>query len=124
MIAGDTSSLISYFGGEKGKDVSLIDNALEDGLLVLPPPVLSELLSDPAIPGALEKRLKSFPILAEMEGFWERAGILRRSLLKKGKKARLADSLICQFCLDHNVPLITRDEDFFNFREVSNLILL
>jgi predicted nucleic acid-binding protein len=32
-----------------------------------------------------------------------------------GFKAKLADTLIAQSCLDHDVPLITRDGDFRHF---------
>lgn len=33
-------------------------------------------------------------------------------MLSLRKKARLADTLIAQLCLDHQLPLITRDSDF------------
>lgn len=123
MIAVDTSSLISFFAGDKGRDVFLIEKALEDGLLVLPPPVISEILSDIEFPNKHEVLLKTLPTLLEREGFWERTGLLRRSVLKMKLKSRLADALICQYCLDYNLPLITRDEDFNNFAKVSKLVL-
>jgi len=123
MIAVDSSSLISYIQGDSGKDVFLIDKALEDGLIVIPPPVLSEILSETEIPIKLEILLKKLPTLSEKEGFWERTGLLRRSVLKMKLKAHLADALICQYCLDYNLPLITRDADFNNFAKVSKLVL-
>jgi predicted nucleic acid-binding protein len=124
MIAVDTSSLISYIQGDEGKDVALIDKALEDGLIVIPPPVLSEILSEIDLPIKHEGFLKKLPTLLEKQGFWERTGHLRRSVLKKKLKAHLADALICQYCLDYNLPLITRDNDFKNFAEVSKLIII
>ena len=48
-------------------------------------------------------------------GFWERAGRLRARTLGAGHKAKLADTLIAQCCLDHDVPLVTRDPDFKHF---------
>jgi predicted nucleic acid-binding protein len=36
--------------------------------------------------------------------------LLRAGLVAKGRKARLADALIAQSCLDHDIPLITRDK--------------
>jgi len=45
-------------------------------------------------------------------------------VIARGRKARLADALIAQSCLDHEVPLITRDADFRNFSRVRDLQLL
>jgi len=64
------------------------------------------------------------PMPDTKNGYWERVGKTRRSVLKNKKNARLADSLICQFCLDHKLGLITRDSDFKNFAKVSGLIIL
>ncbi len=58
------------------------------------------------------------------DGFWERAGLLRARIISGRRKARLADALIAQTCLDHDVPLITRDRDFRHFARVSALKLL
>jgi len=35
----------------------------------------------------------------------------------------MADTLICQSCLDHSVPLLTRDADFRNFVQYAGLKL-
>jgi predicted nucleic acid-binding protein len=39
-------------------------------------------------------------------------------LRAKELKAKLADTLIAQLCIDHEMPLITRDRDFFTFPEI------
>ena len=124
MIAADTSSLIAFFSGEKGKDVELIDSCLADGLLILPPPVQSELLSDPKLPKNLEQGILELPLMEQKKELWKRVAFLRRILLKKKLKARLADSLIAQFCIDHEIPLVTRDKDFKHFAKHSKLILI
>ena len=54
----------------------------------------------------------------------ERVGALRADVIARGRKARLTDALIAQSCLDHEVPLITRDADFRNFSRVRDLQLL
>jgi predicted nucleic acid-binding protein len=36
-------------------------------------------------------------------------------VLAKRHKARLGDALIAQSCIDHGIPLLTRDRDFRNF---------
>ncbi len=63
----------------------------------------------------LEKALLEIPVLELKPGFWERAGRLRARVIAAGHKARLADSLIAQSCLDHGVPLVTRNRDFRHF---------
>ena len=124
MIAADTSSLIAHLSGLEGEDVSILDQTLSDHLLVLPPVVLVELLSDPKLPRTVSELLKVLPLLETSDGYWERAGILRAKALSKNRKARLADSLIAQSCLDHDVPLITRDRDFRTFAIFAGLKLL
>jgi predicted nuclease of predicted toxin-antitoxin system len=48
-------------------------------------------------------------------GYWYRSGELRANTLREGHKAKLADVLIAQSCIDHDVPLITNDADFRHF---------
>lgn len=121
MIAADTSSLIAYLSGSKGEDVALLEDALAARRLVLPPVVLSELLSDPKAGKALEPVLRDIPMLSVADGYWRRAGMLRAGMLARGLKARLADVLIAQSCIDHRVPLITRDADFRRLARHSGL---
>lgn len=124
MIAVDTSSMIAYLQGERGDDVELVQSALDHHQLALPPAVLTELLSDPALPGSVRTLLISLPLLELESGFWARAGVLRASVLKQKKKARIADALIAQSCLDQSTPLVTRDRDFRHFAEAARLPLL
>ena len=124
MIAIDSSSLIAYLAGDRAMDSDAVDHALDGQIAVLPPPVLAEVLSDPKLPGQVSEFLLALPLLAIGEGFWERAGRLRSRVLAQGLKARLADALIAQVCLDHQVPLITRDADFRRFAAETALRLL
>ena len=59
--------------------------------------------------------LLQLPLLDLTEGYWERTGLLRAQVISRGRKARLADALIAQSCIDYSVALITRDNDFRNF---------
>lgn len=124
MIAADTSSMIAFLGGENGVDVDVIQSALDHQQLALPPVVLTELLSDPAIPRTVRSLLAGLPILDIEPGFWERAGVLRAAVLQQKKKARAADALIAQSCLDQSTPLVTRDKDFRHFAAAVGLPLL
>lgn len=124
MIAVDTSSMIAFLQGDPGDDVDVVQSALDQCQLALPPVVLTELLSDPAVTRAVRTLLAGLPILDIEPGYWERAGVLRASVLKQKKKARVADSLIAQSCLDQSTPLLTRDRDFRHFARAAGLPLL
>lgn len=121
MIAVDSSSLIAFLEGAQGPDVEAVEAALRSKQVVLPPVVVTELLSDPKLPKPVMTLLRGIPRLAMDEGYWERAGLLRARVLAKGQKARLAGSLIAQSCLDHRVALITRDSDFRHYVKVAGL---
>ena len=112
MIAIDTSSLRRYLSGENGRDVEIVRDAIAHGQALLPPVVICETLSDPSLPKDLVDDIASLPVLELLDGFWRRAGLLRARLLKNGHKAKLADVLIAQSCIDHQVALVTHDRDF------------
>ncbi|MCH7929990.1 MAG: PIN domain-containing protein [Proteobacteria bacterium] len=123
MIAVDTSTLIAYLAGEKGPDVEVLDRALAQNQAHLPPVVVTEMLSAPKAPESLGRLILALPVLAIAEGHWERAGRLRRRALARGHGAPLADALICQSCLDHDLALVTRDIDFKHFARHCGLKL-
>lgn len=124
MLAADTSSVVAFLQGASGADVEQIDVALAEGRLHLPAPVLAELLSNPKLPAAVAAELAEIPLLEPTPGFWERAGRLRAVALARGRRARLADALIAQLCLDHGLRLITRDRDFAAFAAAAGVDLL
>lgn len=115
MIALDTNAVIAYLSGAAGAQVDGVDAALASHAACLPPMVLTELLSDPKLPGTVRRLLLDLPLLSPLPGFWERAGDLRAAVIAKRHKGRLADALIAQTCLDHDVPLLTLDRDFRHF---------
>jgi predicted nucleic acid-binding protein len=124
MIAVDTSSWIAYLGGDDAPDVKLVDRALDERQVCLPPVVLTELLSDPKLPKRAQALFLEVPLLDLSDAYWERAGALRAKLISKRRKAPLADILIAQSCIDHGVALVTRDSDFRGLAQVSALKVL
>jgi predicted nucleic acid-binding protein len=114
-IAIDTSSLVAYLEGVRGPDTPVIEAAIDAQTLRIPGPVVTELLSYPGVGAKLAAAIDAFPIPELRSGFWERAGETRRKVLSKGLKAKIADALITQTCLDHDMELITRDGDFHHF---------
>lgn len=125
MIAIDTSSWIAFFSDREpdGDDTVLVESALADRQACLPPVVLTEILSDPKLPRPVAALLEELPLLEPRSGFWTRSGMLRARLLARGQRARLADTLIAQTCIDHGVRLVTRDADFRHFARIAGLRL-
>lgn len=121
MLCIDTSAMIAYLEGMTGRDVDLVDQALLDQVGIFSPVVVTELLSDPKLSLSVRDIILEIPVLQILDGFWERAGLLRAKMVSRKYKGKLADTLIAQTCLDHQVPLVTRDNDFSNFAKVSNL---
>jgi len=124
LICADTSSLVALLAGEQGRDVELLRSALADGSVVLAPVVVSEVLSNPDLLPSLEGYILDIPQLEIMPGYWERAGKLRAKMFQYRFRHKLADSLIAQSCIDHDVPLVTRDRDFSAFQKIAGLQLL
>jgi hypothetical protein len=124
LIAADTSTWIALIQGNNGKDVELLDAALQDRQVLMPPVVIAELLSDAKLPTTIAGSLSDIPMIDIADGYWERAGALRAKVLAKKRKARLGDALIAQSCLDRGIPLLTRDRDFRAFTEAAGLDLV
>jgi predicted nucleic acid-binding protein len=124
MIAADTSTWIGFLEGSGGEDADLLDRALADRQVLMPPVVLTEVLSDPKLPSEISRTLSELPLIAVEPGYWQRAGELRAKVLARRRKARLGDALIAQSCIDRGVPLLTRDRDFRAFADAAGLDLV
>ena len=123
MIALDSSAVIAFLSGDRGGAAEAAAGALDQQRACLPPVVLAELLSEPSLRTDVAALLQELPRLEIVDGYWERSGELRRAVLKRSLRARLADALIAQSCIDHRVPLITADRDFRHFQR-HGLVLL
>ena len=115
MIAADSSSLRRYLDGRQGFDVNGVALAIDQDDLIVPPVVIAELLSDPALPIRYAGKIFALKTLELQAGYRIRSGELRANTLREGHKANLADVLIAQSCIDHDIPLITNDADFRHF---------
>jgi predicted nucleic acid-binding protein len=124
MIAVDTSTWIGFLQGDGGKDTDILDRALQDRQVLMVPIVLTEMLSDPKLPSEVSQTLSELPLIELDSGYWQRAGKLRAKVLAKRRKARLGDALIAQSCIDHGIPLLTRDTDFRAFAEAVGVDLV
>jgi predicted nucleic acid-binding protein len=123
VIAIDTSSMIAFLAGEMGADVEAVEASLDGKQAVLPPVVLAELLSAPKLDKSVADLFRQLPLLPVAEGYWERTGMLRAKVLSRGLRARLADALVAQSCIDNEVSLVARDSDFRHFVKLGGLKL-
>ncbi len=115
--------MVALLSGESGSDVEELAGALRDRRLVLTPVSVTELLSDRSLPPLVELWILRIPLLELTPGYWERAGKLRALLMGHQLRPKIADTLIAQSCLDHQVPLITRDRDFAAFQKHAGLMV-
>ena len=115
MIAADTSAILHFLHGYDSPARTAVHEFLVSELLVLPPPVVSELLSAIDPEPELESLLLGATQIELLPGYWERAGLTRRRLLSMGLKARLADTLVAQACIDADIVLLSGDTDFRHF---------
>ncbi|MEZ5291532.1 MAG: hypothetical protein R2745_10635 [Vicinamibacterales bacterium] len=114
-VAIDTSALLGYLTGRGGGEVSAVGAVLRGGTAVLPPAVVVEALSIPGLPPEVADLITTLDRLEPTPGYWERAGALRGHVTARGRRARLAVTLIAQSCIDHDVPLVAADPDFAEF---------
>ena len=124
MIAVDTNVAIYYFSGKISKETTFLENLFENSIAIFPPLVITELLSDPWITNKTIDFISAAPQLEILSGYFERTGRTRAKLLRRGLKARTADSLIAQSCIDNKVSLLTTDKDFKNFQKYCGLSLV
>jgi len=123
MVAVDTSTLIAFIQGSSGVDVATFDERLAANDIVLPPVVLSEFLSEPAMPARHRTLALQLPTIEIADGYWVRAAATRAIVLERKLRARLPDALIAQSCIDTDTALITRDQDFRHFAKHCGLKL-
>jgi len=108
----DTSSWVTYLGRGEG---DLLEEALGEGRVHLPPVVAAELLSGRLGAGqrrALEELLSDLPLCAADRDHWFRVGRLRGALAAKGLAVSTPDAHVAQCALDLGGTLLTEDGVF------------
>lgn len=108
----DSSVWIAFLGGS---DTPLVEEALVDGVAILSPLVVSELVSGATTPAqrhAIGELLQDAPIHHTPLEHWIRVGDLRRSLSRKGLLLTVPDAHIAQCALSLDAVLLTRDGVF------------
>lgn len=111
-VVVDTSVWIDYFAGSQ---TTAVLEALAHGSAILPPIVVSELISGAGTPGqrqAIGDLLQDAPVHATPLEHWLRVGDLRRKLAQKGLAVTIPDAHVAQCALDLDAVLLTGDAVF------------
>ena len=109
----DTSSWIAFF--RDGGGDAIIEPALEQGAVYLPPVVAAELLSGRMAErarGDLEEFLLTLPLCPADVAHWFRVGRLRNSLAARGLSISTPDAHVAQCALDLGAELLSADTIF------------
>ena len=120
-VVADTSVWIEFFAG---RPVPALEEALRQGLVVLPPIVVAELIS-----GARQARdrasirglIEELPLHETPLEHWVRVGDLRRRLADRGVSVSTPDAHVAQCALDRGALLLSRDAVFVRIAEASEL---
>jgi tRNA(fMet)-specific endonuclease VapC len=122
-VVADTSVWVELLAGRSAP--GLVE-ALRQGLVVLPPIVVAELIS-----GARRARdrasihdlMEELPLHETPLDHWIRVGDLRRRLAERGVSVSTPDAHVAQCALDRGAVLLSRDAVFARIAEASDLML-
>lgn len=111
-VVADTSVWIAFLAGDAAP---LLEDALSQASVTLPPIVVAELIS-----GARRRRdregiadlLQSLPLHTTPLQHWVRVGELRRALRARGLSISTPDAHVAQCALDRDALLLSRDAVF------------
>lgn len=96
--------------------VALLRTALlEGGTVLITGIVLQELLQGfhgPKDQARILERLQVLPFLNPTRGTHVRAAMLRNTCRRHGVQLGTIDALIAQLCIEHDLALLTTDQDF------------
>jgi predicted nucleic acid-binding protein len=119
----DASVWIDYLAGVKFQSV---DDAVNDDLAVIPPLVITELVtgaSTPAKREAIGEILQDVLVHETPLEHWIDVGTLRQLLGHKGINATVPDAHVAQYALDLDAILLTRDSIFADIAKHTALRL-
>ncbi len=120
----DTSVWIDFF---RGSTIPALEDALAGGMVVMPPIVVTELISGART--ARDRRtiadlLDRLALHETPRSHWIQAGMLRRDMRAAGVAVSTRDAHVAQCALDLDAVLLSRDAVFRHIADVVPLRLL
>jgi len=122
-VVVDSSAWIDFLSG---RPTRLLEEALHQGSVVLPPLVVAELIAGATREqdrAGMASLLEELPLHATPRDHWIRVGDLRRSLRQKGVRVSTPDAHVAQCALDRDAVLLSRDKVFHQIAAVTPLRL-
>ncbi len=122
-VVVDTSVWIDFLAG---RPAAALEDALAQGLVILPPVVVAELISGARRSrdrAAIVELVRELPVHDTPLDHWVRVGDLRRELLSKGVSVSTPDAHVAQCALDRAAILLSHDEVFVRIARFSRLEL-
>ena len=122
-VVADTSAWIDFFAGRPAR---ALEDALAQGLVVLPPLVVAKLISgahrarDRA---AIARLVDDLPMHETPLAHWIRVGELRRRLRERGISVSTPDAHVAQCALDRDAVLLSSDAVFTRIARSAGLRL-
>jgi predicted nucleic acid-binding protein len=108
-VVVDSSAWIEFF---RGRQVPLVETALADGRVLLPPIVVAELVSGAtsrADVRQIAELVRALDLIPTPREHWIRVGELRRLLRSRGVVVSTPDAHVAQCALDVNGVLVSFD---------------
>lgn len=111
MFVVDSSVWIDFFNGRPGREVALLDRAIENqDLIHLCGPILQEVLQGFRREEDFQRRwrhLMTFGVIETTRWTFLRAASLYRFLRRKGATVNSFDTTIAAVCFESRLPLLT-----------------
>lgn len=121
MILVDTSAWIDFFRGARPL-ADTVDELLAGNAVATCGPVLTEVRRGIRSPTERSRVLPLFDgcqVLTQPDELWTEAGEIGSLLGRRGMTVKTLDLLIATYALAHQVPILTRDQDFQLMRKAG-----
>ena len=122
-VVADTSAWIDFFAG---RPAHALEDALAQGLVVLPPLVVAELISGAHRARdrtAIARLVDDLPLHETPLAHWIRVGELRHRLRERGISVSTPDAHVAQCALDRDAVLLSSDAVFMRIARSAGLRL-
>lgn len=120
-VVADTSVWIDFLAG---RPVALLEDALAQAAVILPPIVVAELVSGARrAPDrrAIQALVQELPIHETPIEHWVKVGELRRRVRNRGLSVSTPDAHVAQCAIDRDAVLLSRDAIFARIAPITGL---
>jgi predicted nucleic acid-binding protein len=120
-VVADTSVWIDFLAG---RPAALLEDALAQAAVILPPIVVAELVSGARRATdrrAIQALIEELPIHETPLEHWVKVGELRRHVRDRGLSLSTPDAHVAQCAIDRDAVLLSRDSIFARIASITRL---